>query len=146
MGVLMKICFWRVLPLVMTGLMLAGCGSRVAKDALEKSAADVQQKDYASANNALVDGLKARENEITGPGEPSTDPAVRDALTKKVEADPDILKLERAQIPVYLRMEKARPSPPSSIRTSSRAAPMMPSFTISSAIPTPSSAPAPSAS
>jgi HEAT repeat protein len=51
--------------------------------------------------------LQAREAKIRADaGTPADQPAT-DALGKKVESDSEILKLERAQIPLYLRLERA---------------------------------------
>jgi len=107
MNPLMNKCFWRLVLVVGTAVMLAGCGNKETKEALKKSDSLGEQKEYPDANNVLVDALRAREDKIRADVGTSTDPGAADALTKKVEADPEILKLERAQIPLYLHMERA---------------------------------------
>jgi len=116
---LMNKCFWRLLLVAGAATLLAGCGNKETKEALDKAATLEDQKQYQDANNILVAALQAREARIRGEiGEPppvdSNDldavkkaQADADALTKKVQADPEILKMERAQIPLYLHMERA---------------------------------------
>ena len=94
----------------MVGLavVLTGCGSKETRQALDKATALESQKEYPDANEVLVEALQAREEKIRADaGPPPTDPTDLDALTKKVQSDPEILKLERAQIPLYLHMERA---------------------------------------
>jgi HEAT repeat protein len=104
--------FWRFALVAGTSIFLAGCGNKETKEALDKASALEDQKQYYDANNILTEALKAREAKIRAEaGTPAdtgspTDVAAADALTDKVEADPEILKMERAQIPLYLRLER----------------------------------------
>jgi HEAT repeat protein len=102
----MNKCFWRF-ALLATAVLLAGCGNKETKEALEKSTKLEDQKQYQDANNILVDALRAREAKIRGDAGATADQAATDALGKKVQADPEILKMERAQIPIYLHLERA---------------------------------------
>jgi HEAT repeat protein len=103
----MNKCFWR--PVLLTGVavLLAGCGNKETKVALQKAGDLENQKQYQDANNILVDALQAREAKIRTDAGAPTDPTAIDALVNKVEADPEILKMERAQIPLYIYMERA---------------------------------------
>jgi HEAT repeat protein len=103
----MNKCFWRLVLAAGTAVILAGCGNKETKEALGKAAALEDQKQYQDANNILVDALQARETKIRADAGTPADQAAADALSKKVEADLEILKMERAQIPLYLHMERA---------------------------------------
>jgi HEAT repeat protein len=103
----MNKCFWRFVLVAGTTIFLAGCGNKETKEALDKSTALQTQKQYQDANNVLVDALRAREAKIRSSAGTPADQAASDALTKTVEADPEILKMERAQIPLYLYLERA---------------------------------------
>jgi HEAT repeat protein len=107
MTVFMNKSFWRLLPVIGTAMILAGCGNKETKEALGKASTLEDQKQYYDANNVLVDALQAREAKIRADGGTPADQAATDALTKKVQSDPEILKMERAQIPLYLYMERA---------------------------------------
>jgi HEAT repeat protein len=107
MIVFMNKCFWRLALVAGTAIILAGCGNKETKEALQKSSALEGQKQYEDANNILVDALRAREADIRGDAGTPADQAASDALTQKVQADPEILKMERAQIPLYLYLERA---------------------------------------
>jgi len=88
-------------------LTLTGCGNKETKEALKRASEFEDQKQYTDANNVLVEALRAREAKIqTSAGIPS-DQKATDALAKKVQSDSEILKMERAQIPIYLHMERA---------------------------------------
>jgi HEAT repeat protein len=105
----MNKCFWRVLLVACAVLPLGGCGKRESKettDALQKASALEAQNQYQEANSALIDALRAREGKIR-PATPPTDQGEIDAETKQVESDPEILKMERAQIGIYLHLERA---------------------------------------
>jgi HEAT repeat protein len=104
----MNKCFWRFVLLVGTSAFLAGCGNKETKEALQKSSGLEDQKQYYDANKILMEALKAREAKIRGDAGTPPDPgtAAADALNKTVASDPEILKLERAQIPLYLRLER----------------------------------------
>lgn len=116
---LMNKRFWRLVLVAGTAVILAGCGNKETKQALAKAATLEDQKQYQDANNILVDALQAREAKIRAdagnitPADPNDPVALKkaqvdaDALTQKVASDPEILKLERAQIPLYLYMERA---------------------------------------
>ena len=106
--------FWRPALVVsiaalMVGIaiLLVGCGNKETKEALEKSNALEAQKQYFDANTILVDALQAREAKIRADAGTPADSAATDALSKKVSADPEILRMERAQIPLYLHLERA---------------------------------------
>ena len=99
--------FWRLVLVLGTTVLLSGCGNKETKEALAKAEALEGQQQYQDANNVLVDGLRAREAKIRADAGTPADPAAGDALTKKVQADPEILKMESAQIPIYLRLERA---------------------------------------
>jgi HEAT repeat protein len=86
---------------------LAGCSSRETKEALQKATTLQEQKQYQDANSVLLDALRAREAKIRAASSSVNDRATADALTKKVQADSEILKMERAQIGLYLAMERA---------------------------------------
>lgn len=107
MTVLMSNLSRRFLAVVCTALALAGCGNRETKEALQKSQALQDQKDYQGANTVLIQALRARESQLRNGAETPSDPTAADALTKKIEADPEILKMERAQIMIYLHLGRA---------------------------------------
>jgi HEAT repeat protein len=107
MLVFMNKRFWRLVLVVGTAATLAGCGNKETKEALGKANALEDQKQYLDANNVLVEALQAREAEIRADAGTPADQSATDALSKKVGADPEILKMERAQIPLYLHMERA---------------------------------------
>jgi HEAT repeat protein len=139
----MNKCFWRLVLVAGTGVLLAGCGDKETKEALQKSTALEGQKQYQDANNILVDALRAREARIRADRGPAVQAAAQadsdaldkaaktaeethakadqdtadalkkafkpadDRLSNMVQADPEILKMERAQIPIYLHLERA---------------------------------------
>lgn len=103
----MNKCFWRVVLLAGGSMVLAGCGNKETKEALQKAAALQDQKQYQDANQVLVQALQAREAKIRADAGITADQPSTDDVTRKVGADPEILKMERAQIPLYLRMERA---------------------------------------
>lgn len=107
MTILMNKSHWRLMLVAGAAMLLAGCGSKETKEALTKSSALQDQKQYQDANNVLVEALRARESKIrTDFGTPS-DQAAIEALTKKIQSDKEILKMERAQIPLYLLLGRA---------------------------------------
>jgi HEAT repeat protein len=94
--------------LALLAATLSGCGNRETREALQKAGDLEKQQQYQAADEVLVAAERAREAEIrdkaplnsqTGADEHQI--AVDD-LTKKVQSDPEILKMERAQIPLYL--------------------------------------------
>jgi HEAT repeat protein len=107
----MNKCFWRLVFLTGSAVLLASCGNRETKEALQKEQALADQKQYEDANKVLLDALQARDIKIRaaangGSAETLGDQASEDAMLQKVEADPEILKMERAQIPLYLRLDR----------------------------------------
>ncbi len=103
----MNKCFWRLVLVVGTAVILTGCGNKETKEALDKSANLEKLKQYYDANNVLVEALQAREAKIRAEAGTAADQTATDALNKKVQADLEILKMERAQIPLYLHLERA---------------------------------------
>jgi HEAT repeat protein len=96
------------LLLACTVLTLAGCSSRETREALGKASDLASQEHYDEANAVLIDALKAREDKIrAGTDISPTDTAAIDALTKKVQSDSEILAMERAQIPLYLHLQRS---------------------------------------
>jgi HEAT repeat protein len=101
----MRSRFSRLL-LACTLLALAGCSSRETKQALASAADLSAQQKYDDANVVLIDALRAREAKIrSSEDDPGTDPDKMAALTKKVQSDAEILKMERAQLPLYLHLD-----------------------------------------
>jgi HEAT repeat protein len=89
--------------------VLAGCGNRETRDAINKADDLEKQKQYQAADEALITAERAREAQIrakaaASPDQPGADEhqIAIDDLTKKVQSDPEILKMERRQIPLYL--------------------------------------------
>lgn len=107
MTVLMKKYVWSLVSVACAAMVLTGCGSKETKEALQKTTALEDQKQFQDANAVLVEALRAREVKIRADNAVPNDPAEADALTKKVQSDPEILKLECAQIPIYLHLERA---------------------------------------
>lgn len=107
MTLFMNKSFWRLVLVGGTAMILAGCGNKETKEALGKAAALEDQKQYQEANDILVEALQAREAKIRADAGTPADPTAADALTKQVQSDPEILKMERAQIPLYLHLERA---------------------------------------
>jgi len=103
----MNKCFWRLVLVAGTVVLLSGCGNKDTKEALQKATALEDQKQYYDATNVLVEALQARETKIRGDAGTPADATAADALGKKVKGDSEILKMERAQIPLYLHMERA---------------------------------------
>ncbi len=99
--------FSRALLLACAALALAACSTRETKQALAKASQLESQQQYEDANDVLVDALRAREAKIRAASPQPTDTASIDALTKKVQADSEILKMERAQIPIYLHLDRS---------------------------------------
>jgi len=86
---------------------LAGCGSKETKEALQKASSLQDQKQYTDANSVLIEALQARESKIHSSYGTPTNHQEADALTKRVQGDAEILRMERAQIPIYLNLERA---------------------------------------
>jgi HEAT repeat protein len=103
----MHICFRRVFLMICASVAMAGCGNKETKEALRKTNALEDQKQYQDANTVLVQALQAREAKIRADNPPATDSASNDALNLKVQSDSEFLKLERAQILIYLHLERA---------------------------------------
>jgi HEAT repeat protein len=103
----MKSCLRRVVLLACATLILASCGNKETKEALTRANNLEAQKRFEDANDILVDALRAREAKVrTGLPTPGSQADV-DAQVLQVQADSEILKLERAQIPIYLRLDRA---------------------------------------
>jgi HEAT repeat protein len=96
-----------ILLVTCAALTLTGCGSRETKEALQKAAALENQKQYQDANDILVNALRTREVKIRGGSSTPNDQKEADALILKVQSDPEILKMERAQIAIYLYLDRA---------------------------------------
>jgi HEAT repeat protein len=103
----MKSCFRRGVMLVIFTAALAGCGNRETNQALEGAKALSDQKQYQDADDVLVHALQAREAKIRANLPQAADEAGVNDQTRKVQADPEILKMERAQVPIYLHLERA---------------------------------------
>lgn len=108
MTLFMNKCFWRVAALTCTTVLLVGCGNKQTRDALQKAQDLAGQKDpqYQDANKVLLDALHAREAEVRAQLPTATDQASNEAALQKVLSDPEILKMEKAQIPLYIRLER----------------------------------------
>jgi HEAT repeat protein/predicted small lipoprotein YifL len=102
----MKSCFRRGVLLAILAATLAGCGNRETRNALQAAKVLEDQKQYQDADDVLVAALRAREAEIRAKLPAPTDSLGVDDLTKQVQADPEILKMERAQIPIYLHLQR----------------------------------------
>jgi len=103
----MHICFRRFFLMTCAAVALAGCGNKETKEALQKAGALQDQKQYQDANSVLLAALQARVAKIRADNPPVTDQASNEALKKKIHSDSECLKLERAQILVYLHLERA---------------------------------------
>jgi HEAT repeat protein len=99
--------FWRVALMACSAVLLAACGNKETQQALDKSSDLVKQKQYSGANDVLVLALQAREAKIRAAAGNPADEAAAEALKKKVLADSEILKMERAQVPLYLQWDRA---------------------------------------
>jgi HEAT repeat protein len=97
---------WRLALVIGTAVILAGCGNKETTEALFKATALNKEQQYHDANNVLVDALQTREAKIRADAGTPADSAAADALRLKVQSDPEILKMERAQIPLYLHLER----------------------------------------
>ncbi len=106
-----------VLLITCATLTLIGCGSKETKEALQKASALEDQKQYQDANDVLIDALRTREAKISANLGTPNDRKEMEALTKKVQSDSEILKMERAQIPIYLSMEPQRADLASAVYT-----------------------------
>jgi HEAT repeat protein len=103
----MKSCLRRIVLITCTTLALAGCGNKETKEALTKANDLETQNRYQDANDILVAALRAREAKIRGSATSAASQADADAQAKKIQSDSEILKLERAQIPIYLHLNRA---------------------------------------
>lgn len=107
MSIRMNMSFRRLALLTGCTLILAGCGNKKTKEALQQAATLESINHHSDANSVLVAALRAREQEIRSHERPATTQTEEDALVKKVQADSEILKMERAQVPIYLRQQRA---------------------------------------
>ncbi len=92
---------------VCAAMAVTGCGNRETKEALQRATSLADQKQYQDAKDVLVEALRAREAKIRADAPAPSDQTAADTLTKKVQVDSEILKLERAQIPIYLHLGRA---------------------------------------
>ena len=102
----MKSCFRRGLAALLVVAILPGCGNRETRDALRAAKVLEEQKQYKDADDVLVQALHNREELLRAKQPTATDQAGVDDLEKKIQADPEMLKMERAQIPIYLHLER----------------------------------------
>jgi HEAT repeat protein len=102
----MKSCLRRAALIVGAAMVLAGCGNKETKEALEKANNLEGQKAYQDANDVLVAALRARETKVRADFATPANQAEAEAQVQKVQSDSEILKLERAQIPIYLHLER----------------------------------------
>jgi HEAT repeat protein len=102
----MKSCLRRVALVICGAMILAGCGNKETKEALTKATNLEDQKRYEDANDILTEALQAREAKIRADLPSPSDQADADAQEQKVESDSEILKMERAQIPIYLHLNR----------------------------------------
>lgn len=102
----MKSCFRRGVLVVILSVTLAGCGNRETRQALHAAKVLEEQKQYQDADDILVQALRNREAEIRGKLPSPTDEPGVDDLTKKVQSDPEILKMEREQVSIYLHLQR----------------------------------------
>jgi HEAT repeat protein len=98
--------YWRVALLASGAMILAACGNKETKEALDKSSDLEKQQQFSDANDVLIRALQAREAKIRAAAGNPADQAAADALKKKVLADSEILKMERAQVPLYLKWDR----------------------------------------
>ena len=102
----MKSCLRRGAVALLLCAALAGCGNRETRKALDSARSLEDQKKYQDANDVLVEALRVRENEVRAQFPAPADQTAVDDLTKKVQADKEILKMERAQVPLYVHMQR----------------------------------------
>jgi len=102
----MKKFFWRAALLACGAMSLAACGNKQTKETLDKAGDLEKQQNYADANTVLVNALQDREAKLRNAAGNPTDPAGVDALKKQVAADPEILKMERAWVGLYLHWNR----------------------------------------
>ena len=94
--------------LALLAATLAGCGHRETREALQKAGDLEKQQQYQAADEVLVAAERAREAQIRDQAPANSQTGADehqiavDDLTKKVQSDSEILKMERAQIPLYL--------------------------------------------
>jgi HEAT repeat protein len=87
--------------------VLTACSTRETKEAIAKADGLAAQQHYDEANTVLIDALRAREEKIRGDGDLPQDATAAAALRKKIQSDSEILKMERAQLPLYLHLDEA---------------------------------------
>jgi len=87
-------------------MILVSCGNKETKEALTKAINLEDQKRYEDANDVLTEALQAREAKVRANLPDTNDPAEADSQTQKVQSDSEILKMERAQIPIYLHLNR----------------------------------------
>jgi len=102
----MKKFLWRAVLMGCGAMSLAACGNKQTKETLDKTGDLEKQENYADANTVLVNALQERESQLRNEAGNPTDPAGIDALKKKVAADSEILKMERAWVGLYLHWNR----------------------------------------
>jgi HEAT repeat protein len=94
--------------LTLLAATLTGCGNRETREAMQKAGDLEKQQQYQAADEVLVAAERAREAQIRDQAPANSQAGADehqiavDDLTKKVQSDSEILKMERAQIPLYL--------------------------------------------
>jgi HEAT repeat protein len=102
----MKKSFWRAAIMTCGAMSLAACGNKETKETLDKTGDLEKQEQFADANTVLVNALQAREAKLRDEAGNPTDSAAVDALKKKIAADSEILKMERAWVGLYLHWNR----------------------------------------
>jgi len=102
----MKKFLWRAALMTCGTMFLAACGNKQTKETLDKTSDLENQQQFADANTVLVNALQDRETKLRNDAGNPTDPAAIDALKKKVAADSEILKMERAWVGLYLHWNR----------------------------------------
>ncbi len=101
----MKKSFWRAALLAGGAMTLVACGNKETKVALDKADDLEKQQHFDEADTVLVNALQAREAKLKDAAGNPTDPTALDDLKKKIQSDPEILKLERAWVALYLKWD-----------------------------------------
>ena len=102
----MKSCLRRAALVACAAMVLSSCGNKETKEALTRATNLEGQNRYQDANDVLVDALRARETKIRADLPNAANQTDADAQTLKVQSDSEILKMERAQIPIYLHLDR----------------------------------------
>jgi HEAT repeat protein len=100
-------CLWRAAALASIASLLAGCGNKETRAALDRVEDLKSKKQYREANDVLLDAMQARENKVRAAAGAVIDSTSAAAVRAKVQADSEFLRMERAQLPLYLYMGRA---------------------------------------